>query len=507
MSDRRIKKVVIAGGGTAGWVAAAALVKHLGPLIEVTLVESDDIGTVGVGESTIPTARTFHELLGIYEQAFMRATNATFKLGISFENWGRIGDRYLHPFGSVGRAVWMGEFQHFWLQAREEGIAEPYGAYSLEHQAAMQGRFATGGEPALSHAYHLDATAYARFLRSLAEPAGVRRIEGRIDHVVLDPENGFIAALHLANGDRVEGDLFIDCTGFRALLIGAAMGVGFRDWGQWLATDRALAVQTESVGPPVPYTRAIAHEAGWRWRIPLQSRVGNGLVYASAFMSDDEARARLLADIEGRPLFEPRPIRYATGMRAEPWARNCIALGLAAGFIEPLESTSIHLIQIAVTRLIQLFPFDGISDAVVGRFNAQATREWEHVRDFIIMHYKLTERDDTAFWRRCRDMPIPPSLAERIALFRESAQLGLGGEALFRVDSWVSVMLGQRLEPAHWHQLARLLEPGALRQALGDIRRAIDARLATLPAQERFIAGYCPAAPPSAAPARSCPAD
>ena len=488
-----VRHVVIAGGGTAGWVAAAALVKQLGPLVSITLVESDTIGTVGVGESTIPTARTFHDLLGIYEQAFLRATRATFKLGISFENWGRDGDRYFHPFGTIGRATWVGDFQHFWLEADAAGGAAPFGAYSLEREAALAGRFSIGGEPALSYAYHLDATRYAAFLRGLAEPAGVRRIEGTIQDVLIDPESGDIAALDLADGTRVAGDLFIDCTGFRALLIGKTLGAAWRDWSEWLVTDRALAVQTENIGPPLPYTRAIAHGEGWRWRIPLQTRTGNGLVYASTFLSDDEAHARLLASIDGAPLFEPRPIRYQSGMRAAPWTRNCIALGLAAGFIEPLESTSIHLIHIAVTRLIQAFPFDGVEPAVAQRFNRQAQREWEHVRDFIILHYKLTERTDTPFWRRCQAMPIPESLAERIALFATVAQAYQGGEDLFRVDSWVSVMLGQRLSPRRWHQVGKLLEPGALPDALASLRNTIKTRVATLPTHQAFVEGYCPA--------------
>jgi tryptophan halogenase len=488
MSERPTTRVVIAGGGTAGWIAATALVRHLGPLLSITLVESEEIGTVGVGESTIPTARTFHDLLGINERAFMRATQATFKLGISFENWAADGDSYFHPFGSIGRSVWMGDFHHFWLEARQQGIAEPYHRYSLEGEAARAGRFALGGQPALSHAYHLDATGYARFLRSLAEPAGVRRIEGRINHVVRAAETGRIEALSLASGERVEGDLFIDCTGFRALLIGGAMQVPFRDWGRWIATNRALAVQTESVGAPVPYTRAIAHGAGWRWQIPLQTRVGNGLVYADSELSDDEATARLLGALDGRPLFDPRPVRFATGMRATPWAGNCVALGLAAGFIEPLESTSIHLIQSAITRLIQAFPFNGISDAATERFNDQAVREWEQVRDFIILHYKLTRRDDTPFWRRCRDMAVPDSLAHRIAMFREVAQAWQDGGELFRVDSWAAVMLGQGVEPHGWHHLARLLGAGELRSAMGDLRRSIDATVQPLPSHREFVA-------------------
>ena len=494
MARKRVERVVIAGGGTAGWVAAAALVKQLGPLISITLIESEEIGTVGVGESTIPTARTFHDLLGINESVFMRAAQATFKLGIAFENWGREGSRYFHPFGSVGRSVWMGDFQHFWLEARRQGLTqEGYGAFSLEQQAALAGRFSQGSKPPLAYAYHLNATGYAAFLRSLAEPAGVRRVEGKIRKVELAPESGDIAALELESGERIEGDLFIDCTGFRALLIGEALGVPFRDWSEWIATDRALAVQTESVGPPVPFTRVIAHGEGWRWQIPLQTRVGNGLVYASDYLSEDEVMSRLLGAIDGKPLFEPRPIRYRTGMRASTWKRNCVALGLASGFIEPLESTSIHLIHVAVTRLLQLFPFAGMDDALTARFNAQSTHEWEGVRDFIILHYKVSERDDTAFWRRCRDMPIPDTLAQRIALFRESAAAYQGGEDLFRVDSWVSVMLGQGITPREWHQLGKLLKPGELGQAFGDIRRGIAATVATLPTHQQYLNDYCKA--------------
>ncbi|UAK23377.1 tryptophan halogenase family protein [Sphingomonas nostoxanthinifaciens] len=488
MEAGAVKRVVIAGGGTAGWVAAAALVRHLGPLLSITLVESDEIGTVGVGESTIPTARSFHNLLGINEPVFVRETHATFKLGIAFENWRAEGDRYFHPFGSVGRSVWMGDFQHFWLEAAARGFAAPYGAYSPEQLAAEAGRFSNDPEAGLAYAYHLDATAYARFLRGLAEPAGVRRVEGRIERVTRDGESGFITGLELASGERVEGDFFIDCTGFRALLIGETLGVSFEDWGQWIATDRALAVQTESVGPPVPYTRAIAYGAGWRWQIPLQTRVGNGLVYASADLSDDEARQRLLDALDGRPLFDPRAIRFRTGMRSSAWSHNCVALGLAGGFIEPLESTSIHLIHVAVTRLLQLFPFHGIDDAIVSRFNAQATREGEGIRDFIILHYKLTERADTAFWRRCRDMAIPDTLTQRIALFAESAMAYQAGEDLFRVDSWVAVMLGQGIRPAHWHALAQLMPDAELRKAFTDLEAGVRARVAKLPPHEAAFA-------------------
>lgn len=484
------KRVVVAGGGTAGWLAAVALATHLGPLIDVTLVESDEIGTVGVGESTIPTARTFHALIGVDEQAFLRATNATFKLGISFENWDRIGDRYFHPFGSVGRSVKMADFQHFWLEARRRGFGGDYIDYSPEGAAAAQERFALGGDSPLAYAYHLDATAYARFLRAIAEDRGVVRREGRIAEVARDPASGDIAALVLADGTRIEGDLFIDCTGFRGLLIEQTLQTGFEDWSQWLMMDSALAVQSEASGPPVPFTRAIAHTAGWRWRIPLQHRVGNGIVFASGFMAQEEARATLLDALDGAPLFEPRLLRFTTGMRRKTWHRNCIAMGLAGGFIEPLESTSIHLVMIAVIRLIQHFPFGDRNEALAQRFNDQSRAEWEHVRDFIILHYKLTHRDDSAFWRHCATMPIPDTLAERIALFRDHAMAHQGQDDLFRIDSWAAVMLGQGIVPRDHHRLPGVMDSDDLARVLGDVRTRIAKVVAGLPAHGDFIARH-----------------
>lgn len=495
MSDRpRPTRVVIAGGGTAGWLAATALVRQLGPLVEVILVESDEIGTVGVGESTIPTARSFHAFLGVDEAAFMKATQATFKLGIAFEHWHRIGARYFHPFGTVGRSIAIADFQHFWLEAKRLGIGGDYTDYSLEARAAAAGRFGRDEAGTLAYAYHLDATAYARFLRAIAEPAGVRRVEGRITRIEREGEGGDIAALHLAAGERIEGDLFLDCTGFRALLIEGALATGFEDWSEWLGCDRALAVQSEATQPPVPYTRAIAHRAGWRWQIPLQTRVGNGLVYAGAAMSDDEAAATLLGAIEGRPLFEPRPLRFRAGMRRLAWHRNCVALGLAAGFIEPLESTSIHLVMVAVMRLIQAFPFHGgDSAALAARFNAQSRHEWEHIRDFIILHYAQTERADSPFWQRCAAMPLPDSLKERIALFAESAGAWQGQDDLFRVDSWVSVMLGQGLTPKAYHQIARMLSGQALQESLDALDHRIAQQLDAVPSHAAFLRDYCPA--------------
>ncbi|MCM8732158.1 tryptophan halogenase family protein [Hephaestia sp. GCM10023244] len=490
-------RVVIAGGGTAGWIAAAALVQQLGPLLDITLVESDEIGTVGVGESTIPTTRGFHSLIGLDERLLVRETGSTFKLGILFEEWAGPGDRYIHSFGEVGKSIWMAPFHHLWMQGRAWDVAGELGDYCYELQAAKALKFATGKGARINYAYHLDATAYGRLLRSQAEPAGVRRVEGRITTIEQDPETGMLTALVLQSGMRIEGDFFIDCTGFRAMLIGQTLGVGFEDWGHWLTTDRAIAVQTTPVEAPVPYTRVIAHEAGWRWEIPLRHRMGNGLVYSSAYLDDDAARTRLVGAIRGEMLAEPRVIRYATGRRRKAWEKNCVALGLAGGFVEPLESTSIHLMQIAITRLIQSFPFGGDTSALAERFNAQSQAEIERVRDFIILHYKLAERNDTPFWKMCREMAIPASLEERIALFVESAVAYQGADDLFRVDSWVQVMLGQGITPRSFHAVGQLLGPDKLKTSLADLKRNIADAVAAMPSHADFLRDYCEQSSPA----------
>lgn len=481
-----VRRVVIAGGGTAGWLAAAMLTKQLGAMVAVTLVESEEIGTVGVGESTIPTVRAFHQLIGVDERDFVRATGASFKLGISFEGWSRPDERYLHSFGSIGQSTWMADFHHFWLEARAQGSAEEIGRYCVEHEAARAERFAGGAEAGLNYAYHFDAARYARYLRERCEADGLTRIEGKIARVERDGDSGDIAALVMEDGTRVAGDLFLDCTGFRALLLGETLGVGYEDWAEWLPTDRALAVQTTATGPAVPYTRAIAHDAGWQWRIPLQHRLGNGIVYASDYLSDDEARLRLLGSVTGETLIEPRLIRFRTGRRVKAWERNCVGLSLAGGFVEPLESTSIHLIMIALTRLLQLFPFDGVSEAAAARFNDMARREIEGVRDFIILHYTLNQRDEP-FWQRMRDMPLPDSLATRIALFREGAQAFQASDELFTITSWVQVMLGQKLTPRAHNRVARMMPEGRLQQTLGQLAANVAGAVRGLPTHQAYL--------------------
>ncbi|MBP2157949.1 MULTISPECIES: tryptophan halogenase family protein [Asticcacaulis] len=490
MSGQAVRKVVIAGGGTAGWCAAAALSKLLGPLLDITLVESEEIGIVGVGEATIPTCRTFHHLLGIDEREFLRATNGTFKLAIAFEDWARKGDRYIHSFGEMGKSSWMAPFHHLWLQARAEGVAGPIGEYGFEYQAAEAGKFQTGENARINYAYHFDAGLYGRFLRGISEKAGVKRVEGRIETVAQDPESGFITELVLQSGERIAGDLFIDCTGFHGLLIEKTLKTGYEDWSRWLPTNRAVAVQTESHGALTPYTRAAAHDAGWRWRIPLQNRVGNGLVYCSDYLSDDAARDRLLSLVDAPALIEPRLIRYQTGRRLKSWNRNCVTLGLSSGFIEPLESTSIHLFQIGVTRLIQLFPLAGITDALVDHYNALSRNELEKVRDFVILHYALNEREEP-FWRDRRGMTLPDTLIERIALFTESGIAYQAPDDLFRVDSWVQVMLGQRLEPKRWHPVGQMMGRDQMAAALGNLKGGIARAVAGMPTHEDFIRQYC----------------
>lgn len=494
MSGPQPTRVVVAGGGTAGWITAVALARQLGRLVQVTLVESEEIGTIGVGESTIPTARAFHELLKIDQQAFMRASQASFKLGISFENWARPGDRYLHTFGSSPLRTWVAEFQHFWLEANARGEAEPIGAYYPEHEAAREHRFMLEGELPLNYAYHLDAGLYARFLRQIAETDGATRREGKIAEVELDGETGNVAALLMEDGGRVEGDLFVDCTGFRALLIERTLEAGFEDWTHWLPTNAAWAVPSASVGDAHPYTRAIAHPGGWRWRIPLQHRMGNGLVFSTEYTDPEEALDEFLGAVEGELLRDPFLVRFRTGRRKAAWVRNCVAIGLSSGFVEPLESTAIHLIQSAVTRLIQLFPFGSDCAARRERYNALARDEIEQVRDFVVMHYHLTERDDTELWRYMRTMSVPDTLRERIACFAESAQAWQGSNEVFRVDSWAQVMLGQRVQPASWNRIGALLSEERLRQALADLRDQVARRVSAMPSHQAFLDRYCPAA-------------
>lgn len=485
-------RIVVAGGGTAGWMAAAALSRTLGRTASVKLVESDMIGTVGVGESTIPPLANYLRVLNIPEADFMRATHATFKLGIQFDNWRVPGEGYFHSFGATGKDHWSAGFQHFWMEGKARGHDAPYDDYCLELLAAREGRFAHLPDNRVNYAFQLDATAFARFLRGIAESEGTQRIEGKISHVDLDGDSGDIAAITLENGKRVEGDLFIDCTGFRALLIGQAMHVGYDDWTHYLPCDSAIAVQTSSVRAPVPYTRAMAHDAGWQWRIPLQHRVGNGIVYCSRYLDHDAAEERLLGNIEGETTTKTNRLRFQTGARRKQWHKNCVAVGLSSGFMEPLESTSIHLIQRAILRVIRMLPAGGkVSTRDIDEFNAQQFQDMEQIRDFLILHYKATERDDSPFWNYCRTMEIPDTLDHKIELFRETGRVFRNNEELFAENSWAQVMMGQGIMPQSHHPVAGKLSDGELDHLLRGLRESVAKTVAGLPPHGEYVARYC----------------
>lgn len=487
----KIENIVIAGGGTAGWMTAAALAKLLGKNLNITLVESDDIGTVGVGEATIPPIRTFHKLLGINEQEVMRATHATFKLGIGFEHWGQQDKQYIHSFGVTGKECWAGEFHHFWLHGLRKGINFDFGDYCYELQAAKANKFALSKNTPINYAYHLDATLYAKYLQEFSKKLGVTRIEGKIKQVTKDSQSGEINSITLNSGQVIEGDLFIDCTGFRGLLIEQALHTGFDDWSHWLPCDSAVAVQTKSISEPIPYTRSIAHKHGWQWKIPLQHRVGNGLVYCSKYCSDEDAVNHLTANIEGEMITEPRVIKFNTGRRRKGWNKNCVAFGLSSGFIEPLESTSIHLIMSGIIRLLRLFPFEGIRQSAIDEYNSKLDSELNAVRDFIILHYKASQREDSDFWLHCKNMEIPISLSHKMQLFKDTGRVFLDDGDIFRVDSWTQVMLGQGIMPEQYHKIAEIMNDKELENFMASMKSSITNAVEKLPNHEEFIQNYC----------------
>lgn len=501
MNAEPVHRVVIVGGGTAGWMAAAALAKVFPGTLSIRLVESEQIGTIGVGEATVPHLKRFNQLLEIDEAEFVRTVKGTFKLGIEFVDWARIGDRYFHGFGSIGHDVGLLPFHQYWIKARQRGIAADIGAYSLHTVAGPRGKFMTPASDVppnspladIAYAYHFDAGLYAKYLRRYAEQRGVRRSEGKVVDVQLRGEDGFVEAVGLESGERIEGDLFLDCSGFRGLLIEQALHAGYEDWSHWLPCNRAVAVGCEPVGPPTPFVRCTARDAGWTWRIPLQHRVGNGYVYSSEHISDDAAATALLEQLDAPALGDPRVLRFTAGQRKKAWDKNVVAIGLAAGFLEPLESTAIYLIQSGIARLVNLFPDRGFSPAVVDRYNAQTAFEIERIRDFIILHFCATERDNSPFWNYCRTMDIPEPLADNIRLFRDSGRFYRNAEELFALTSWVEVMVGQRILPRSWHPAVDQLPDADLRRLMDGVQRVIAACVEAMPMHQQFIARHCAA--------------
>ncbi|QQQ18372.1 tryptophan 7-halogenase [Brevundimonas vitis] len=496
----RIRSVVIVGGGTAGWMTAAALAKILGPrYADITLIESEEIGTVGVGEATIPQIRLFNDMLGLDENDFVRRTQGSFKLGIEFVDWGKKGDRYIHPFGRYGLDMEGVSFHAFYLKARAAGETHDLADYSLEASAARAGRFMraiqAGNSPLskIAYAFHFDAGLYARYLREYSEARGVVRCEGKVADVTLRPADGFVEAVVMDDGTRIEADLFIDCSGFRGLLIEQALGTGYDDWSKWLPCDRALAVPCESAGPPTPFTRSTARTAGWQWRIPLQHRIGNGYVYSSGYISDEEAATTLLANLDGKALADPRPLKFVTGRRRKFWNRNVVALGLASGFMEPLESTSIHLVQAGIAKLMVMFPDRRFASAGIDRYNRIVGEEYERIRDFLVLHYNTTTRDDSPFWDYVRTMEVPDGLAEKYALYRDNGRIFRENDELFSDTSWFAVMAGQNLWPATHDPVADVLSDQEVARRLGNMRGVYRTCLDQMPSHADFIAAHCAA--------------
>ena len=499
-----LKSIVIVGGGSAGWMTAAALAQAVGETCAITLIESEAIGTVGVGEATIPPIRNFNQRLGIDEATFVRETQGSFKLGIEFVDWGRLGHSYFHPFGQYGAEFDSVPFYHHWMRAHLAGeMHGPIDDFSMCWAMAKAGKFAHPSpdrrliQSTFDYAYHFDAGLYAAFLRRYAEQRGVRRIEGKVVDVSLRGEDGFIDAVTLDDGARIAGEFFIDCSGFRGLLIEEALHAGYDNWQHWLPCDRAVAVPSER-GAFTPFTRSTARAAGWQWRIPLQHRTGNGYVHCSQFVPEDEATETLLANLEGKPLADPRTLRFVTGKRRAFWQKNCVAIGLSAGFMEPLESTSLHLIQYGILRLLALLPDTAMSPLLAREYNAQTAREYELIRDFLILHYKASERDDSQLWRYCAAMPIPDSLQYKIDHFRAHGTLVAEPQELFANPSWIAVYLGQGIVPARAPALAQMRGSVPVAERLGQIRKAMDDAVAVMPSHGDFIARHCAAPPLSA---------
>jgi tryptophan halogenase len=496
MPQTTLGRVVILGGGTAGWMTAAAMAHAFKErLASVTLIESDEIGTVGVGEATIPPIVQFNQMLGIDEAEFLRETKATFKLGIEFDGWLRPGQSYIHPFGTYGADLERVRFHQYWLKLKSLGHTESIGEYSLAIMAANNGRFrhpSPDPQSVLStykYAYHFDAGLYAAYLRRFSEKRGVERLEGKVLSVALDPNDGFVMALNLDYDRVVSGDFFVDCSGFRGVIIEQALGVGYEDWSNWLPCDRALAMPTRKLGPPIPYTRARAHDAGWQWRIPLQHRTGNGYVFSSAFIDADRAAHILTQSVDSEPLTEPRLLRFTTGRRKTFWHKNCLAVGLASGFLEPLESTSIHLIQSGVMRFLGLLPIDRRDARAPRIYNRLADEEFENIRDFLVLHYALNDRTDSEFWNYCRNYPLPDSVLSNIDLFKDRGRVVRNAE-LFQEESWVAVLTGQGVESLHYDPMVDVMAESTVAGHLANIRQHMRSSALAMQGHETYLQAF-----------------
>lgn len=501
-----IERIVIVGGGTAGWMTAAALSRLSEKrTVEITLIESEAIGTVGVGEATIPPIVEFNQLLGIDEREMMAATQATFKLGIQFANWGQVGESYFHPFGTYGYHMGGIAFHQVWHRARSEGERRPLQVFNLETVAAHFGRFSRTQDfqrddlPTMNYAYHIDATRYAAFLRGYSEQRGVVRREGKVVDTTLEPESGFVSSVTMDDGNVVEGDLFIDCSGFRGLLIEQALETGYDDWRHYLPCDRAVALpcEREDGSGPAPFTRATAHSAGWQWCVPLQNRNGNGHVYCSEYMSDDEAHDILVGNLAGKPGAEPNFLRFVTGRRKKAWNRNVIAIGLSSGFMEPLESTSIHLINSGINRLVAILSLDGVTQNQQDTYNRLTDKEYRRIRDFLILHYNATARDDSPFWNHVRTMEVPETLTEKIELFKANGQIFREEDELFNETSWAAVMMGQGIHMDGHGPIAASMVVPELKGELDEMEKSVRFAVQHMPSHADYVARYCPARVPA----------
>lgn len=497
---RHLKRIMIVGGGSAGWMSAALLARLFQGLYEIILVESEEIATIGVGEATIPAIKKFNELLGLDENEFLQRTQGSFKLGIQFNDWSKLGSSYIHGFGVIGQNLEWLRCHQYWLRMLKKGTASDFSNFSINTAAALKNKFMRAAPEMpdsplahIAHAFHFDAGLYARFLRGYAEDRGVKRREGKISNVSLNSETGFVESVTMSDGETIAADFFIDCSGFHGVIIENALKTGYEDWTHYLPCDRAIAVACERSANFTPYTKSSARPAGWQWRIPLQHRTGNGHVYSSKFMDADEAERILLSNLDGAAITKPLHIRFKAGRRKKIWNKNCVAVGLASGFLEPLESTSLHLIQSAVIRLVRLLPDASFDQATIDEFNRQTDFEYERIRDFIILHYKATERDDTPFWRYCRDMEIPATLQRKWDLFAANGRVFREDDELFTEESWIQVFLGQGVIPRGYDPLVDIKSESQVAQYLGNIENVVGKCVAVMPTHADFVAKTCKA--------------